>query len=945
MPNTPARLGKGMTVWYATPEHDRRAARAGGGAPRRPRRPDRGRRREDRRDGDRRQRHRPDLRVPRHGGAHRRGRPPRLPAPRRPRPRRRDARGQHALRQAVGDAPGRAPEHGHLARRDVSAAALHELESGRLRTVLSEAVWAAFRRTVELGDQLEASVGRRPPRRGDGPRPTPAAGPLVAVAPAPRVDLRRAPLADIRAIDFRAPSRDFWADEAAVCGSARWPSGPASTTPPGACPGAAPSDAGGPDWSLLDHVAHVVDWLEIGHRLRRAGARRRASGRPTTTSTAATSTRSTRAAGRASRTSRPPSCGRRRSVARERRRRVARRLPIETIRSDAAWGWVYHVLHGHDARPPPGPRAVGRPAPRPPGRERPVRPGPAPTRRLDLAARERPLLGRRGVRSTAPSTRRSSALPDRGVDRGPTTTPGWTLADHVGPPRGLVRRGRGRARGRIDRGEAWRPMPPEGVDAWNDRGRGARRGTPPEALRAASTPAATRLDAGRPGDARRRLARSGGLQLGLRGPPRPRPGPPRDDRPVVRPASAGRRRTARTGCTPTRRTTDDASGRAPGATAKSGGARWPSRRPAALTIEQHRRGRPAARVPRSTRATGSSPTPQEVAGARQLVHPAAPRRHRRPRSPRRRRTSSDPQWSPDGRRLAYVRDDEIRIVDADGSRDVVVAEPSGRRLAPALVARRPAARVRLAPPRLVPGLASSTRRSPAAAGRPATRSRRSRAPLTATGVDVEDLVWSADGRIDRDPAVPGAGLRRSARSTSSTSRAATETMGRRRRRSEWAAGPRRCPDGGLLYISDADGWFQVVRLAADARERDGPDERAAGARRAVGGTGLAPLPSPDGARFVHVDVHDALVDLVVAPIERCTPRQARPRPPAEEPRRRSSPRPTARSSTRGRASGGRSAGRRTARGSRRSARARRGRRTCGCCRCRASRRPAPGRAR
>jgi pyrroline-5-carboxylate reductase len=39
-----------------------------------------------------------------------------------------------------------------------SAAALHELESGRLRTVLSEAVWAAFRRTVELGDQLEASL-------------------------------------------------------------------------------------------------------------------------------------------------------------------------------------------------------------------------------------------------------------------------------------------------------------------------------------------------------------------------------------------------------------------------------------------------------------------------------------------------------------------------------------------------------------------------------------------------------------------------------------------------------------------------------------------------------------------------------------------------------------------------------------------------------------------
>jgi pyrroline-5-carboxylate reductase len=47
-----------------------------------------------------------------------------------------------------------------------SAAALHELESGRLRTVLSEAVWAAYRRTVELGDQLEASVAPAAPERG-----------------------------------------------------------------------------------------------------------------------------------------------------------------------------------------------------------------------------------------------------------------------------------------------------------------------------------------------------------------------------------------------------------------------------------------------------------------------------------------------------------------------------------------------------------------------------------------------------------------------------------------------------------------------------------------------------------------------------------------------------------------------------------------------------------
>jgi pyrroline-5-carboxylate reductase len=47
-----------------------------------------------------------------------------------------------------------------------SAAALHELESGRLRTVLSEAVWAAYRRTVELGDELESSLAER-----SAPRP------------------------------------------------------------------------------------------------------------------------------------------------------------------------------------------------------------------------------------------------------------------------------------------------------------------------------------------------------------------------------------------------------------------------------------------------------------------------------------------------------------------------------------------------------------------------------------------------------------------------------------------------------------------------------------------------------------------------------------------------------------------------------------------------------
>ncbi|MFO1539081.1 MAG: pyrroline-5-carboxylate reductase [Chloroflexota bacterium] len=39
-----------------------------------------------------------------------------------------------------------------------TAAALHALEAGRLRTVLSDAIWAAYRRTDELGRKLEAET-------------------------------------------------------------------------------------------------------------------------------------------------------------------------------------------------------------------------------------------------------------------------------------------------------------------------------------------------------------------------------------------------------------------------------------------------------------------------------------------------------------------------------------------------------------------------------------------------------------------------------------------------------------------------------------------------------------------------------------------------------------------------------------------------------------------
>jgi pyrroline-5-carboxylate reductase len=43
-----------------------------------------------------------------------------------------------------------------------SAAAIYELEKGRIRTVLSDAVWAAYRRTLELGARLESETTPAP---------------------------------------------------------------------------------------------------------------------------------------------------------------------------------------------------------------------------------------------------------------------------------------------------------------------------------------------------------------------------------------------------------------------------------------------------------------------------------------------------------------------------------------------------------------------------------------------------------------------------------------------------------------------------------------------------------------------------------------------------------------------------------------------------------------
>jgi len=311
---------------------------------------------------------------------------------------------------------------------------------------------------------------------------------MTAVATGRAVDLRRDELAAIRATDFRAPDRDYWADEAAIhdrftavwagLDDAAW-----------RLPGAAPSDAGGPDWSLLDHVAHVVDWHELAADYI-AGVL--AGGDwPSETDYEGgdfdtfNETRRPRFAGV------PPAELRARGPAsHERVVVVARRLPGETIRSDAAWGWVHQVLHGHAIDHltvlEPWADALRRRQ----IRNDPFGSDPQPTRATLASATARFWSEDASILGQFEET--IGLVPDADWTR--PTDGDWTIADHVAHMAGWFEIG-AEALERHSAGGAWMDMPPEGVDAFNARQVRAARGTAPAALRQAFTSGLGRLRA------------------------------------------------------------------------------------------------------------------------------------------------------------------------------------------------------------------------------------------------------------------------------------------------------------------------------------------------------------------------------------------------------------------------------------------------------------------
>ena len=109
-------------------------------------------------------------------------------------------------------------------------------------------------------------------------------------------------------------------------------------------PGAAPSDAGGPAWSLAEHVGHIADWLELASEYT---PRAIETGRwPSDEDYGDFDTFNEGRREPWASMPRDAILGRL-EAARPRAIQVAQRLSPEEFRGDDGWRWVFAALHGH----------------------------------------------------------------------------------------------------------------------------------------------------------------------------------------------------------------------------------------------------------------------------------------------------------------------------------------------------------------------------------------------------------------------------------------------------------------------------------------------------------------------------------------------------------------------------------------------------------------------
>jgi len=169
---------------------------------------------------------------------------------------------------------------------------------------------------------------------------TDSARPAFAVS---ELDLRTAAFAQLYAArGWSAPERDFFADEAII-----WSRfvgfldglGPGDWTA-----AVAKSDAGGPDWTVLDHVAHIAAWEAFGLDY----VVRALDGEPWPTDESIGDFDTFNEAQRAQWAGRSATDVRAWvAEARERLLPALRRVPPDVLHGEAVFGWTFFLVHGH----------------------------------------------------------------------------------------------------------------------------------------------------------------------------------------------------------------------------------------------------------------------------------------------------------------------------------------------------------------------------------------------------------------------------------------------------------------------------------------------------------------------------------------------------------------------------------------------------------------------